>query len=251
MKKSNMVIGAQLFTLHDFTKTLDGLASCLDRVAEIGYRTVQVSGTCDYEPQWLADQLHRTGLRCVLTHTNADRIATNPDGVIAAHNVFACDNIGLGYFPFDTASPAEFEAKFGGSIRAIAASDKQFCYHNHDMELRQIDGEPILALLARQYTPRELCVTMDTYWVQAGGGDPAQWLRKLAGRVPCVHLKDMGYGRKMLPVGEGNMNFSLILNAAEDAGTRYLLVEQDDCNGEDPFDCLRRSYQYLTAQGLR
>ena len=29
-----------------------------------------------------------------------------------------------------------------------------------------------------------------------------------------------------------------------------MLVEQDDCNGEDPFDCLRRSYLYLKAQGF-
>jgi len=29
-----------------------------------------------------------------------------------------------------------------------------------------------------------------------------------------------------------------------------MLVEQDDCNGEDPIECLRRSYQYLTACGF-
>ena len=37
---------------------------------------------------------------------------------------------------------------------------------------------------------------------------------------------------------------------AEAAGTHYMLVEQDDCNGEDPFDCLARSYKNLKALGL-
>ena len=54
----------------------------------------------------------------------------------------------------------------------------------------------------------------------------------------------------MAVIGEGNLNFERILKKAEEAHTRYLLVEQDDCNGEDPFACLRRSYQNLRAMGL-
>lgn len=55
----------------------------------------------------------------------------------------------------------------------------------------------------------------------------------------------------MAVVGEGNINFDAVISAAEDAGTRYLLVEQDNCNGEDPFDCLKRSYENLRAMGLQ
>jgi hypothetical protein len=33
-------------------------------------------------------------------------------------------------------------------------------------------------------------------------------------------------------------------------GTRYMLVEQDDCHGEDPIECLRRSWQYLRSRGF-
>jgi len=55
----------------------------------------------------------------------------------------------------------------------------------------------------------------------------------------------------MAPVYEGNMNFDAILAAAEDAGTEYALVEQDECYGEDPFACLARSYENLKAKGLR
>lgn len=32
---------------------------------------------------------------------------------------------------------------------------------------------------------------------------------------------------------------------------QYLLVEQDNCNGEDPFDCLKRIYENLRAMGLQ
>ena len=39
-----MKIGAQLYTLHNFTKTLEGFSEALKKVADIGYTSVQVSG---------------------------------------------------------------------------------------------------------------------------------------------------------------------------------------------------------------
>ena len=68
--------------------------------------------------------------------------------------------------------------------------------------------------------------------------------------MPVIHLKDYAYGRKMAVIGEGNINFGRVFEKAEAAGTQYMMVEQDDCNGEDPFACLRRSYEYLTACGF-
>ena len=45
-------------------------------------------------------------------------------------------------------------------------------------------------------------------------------------------------------------HFPKILSKLRELGkTQYLLVEQDDCYGEDPFDCLRRSYDHIQAMG--
>ena len=108
----------------------------------------------------------------------------------------------------------------------------------------------MLEKLAQEIPADVMGFTLDTFWVQAGGGDPAQWVKNLAGRVPAIHLKDFSYGRKMAVVGEGNINFDRVFAEAEGAGTKYMLVEQDDCNGEDPIECLRRSYEYLKACGF-
>ncbi len=86
--------------------------------------------------------------------------------------------------------------------------------------------------------------------MQAGGADPVWWIDFLKGRVPCVHLKDMEYGRKMAALGVGNINLDGVIAACERAGTEYLLVEQDDCYGQDPFECLRISYDFLKSRGF-
>ena len=250
-----MFIGAQMYTVREFTKNLDDFALTLRKIADIGYRYVQVSGTCAFEAEWLKAQLDKTGLQCVLTHTPGPRIVGETEKICAEHTTFGCDHIGLGWYAFDESKP---ETNYENFLRAYLPAAEQmkklgkyFMYHNHDQEFRKLDGRVLMEKLAEDMPAELMGFTLDTFWVQAGGGDPAQWLEKLAGRIPVIHLKDFAYGRKMAPIGEGNINFERVFEKAEAGGTKFMLVEQDDCNGEDPFECLRRSYGYLRSCGLK
>ena len=40
-----MIIGAQFYTLRNFCKTLDDFSETLKKVADIGYTSVQISGS--------------------------------------------------------------------------------------------------------------------------------------------------------------------------------------------------------------
>lgn len=249
-----MQIGAQFYTVREQCKTLDDFALTLRRVADIGYKTVQISGTCPYPAQWLREQLDKNGLTCVLTHIPVPRLVGETAQVIAEHRVFDCPLIGLGWYAFDEdkedTTYAHFMKTFVPVAEEIRAGGMYFMYHNHDQEFKRLGNQIVLEKLAQDIPAELMGFTLDTFWVQAGGGDPAQWIGKLAGRVPAIHLKDYAYGRRMAVVGEGNINFDRVFTEAEKAGTRYMLVEQDDCNGEDPVECLRRSYAYLKACGF-
>ena len=247
-----MRIGAQLFTVRDFCKNLIDFSDTLSRLADIGYKYVQVSGTCAYAPAWLQEELRKNGLSCALTHISAKRLLEETEQVICDHTVFDCEYIGLGHYSF---SPAEekcrdFCRQFSPVAERIAQGGKYFMYHNHAGEFQKIGGKTVLAHLAEDFSADKMGFTLDTYWIQVGGGDAADWIERFSGRVPCIHLKDYAYGQKMAVVGEGNLNFDRVFVKAEDAGTKYLLVEQDDCGGENPFDCLKRSYDYLRSRGF-
>ncbi len=245
-----MEIGAQLVTVGKACTNLDDFAETLKRVADMGYKYVQVSGTCDYTGEWLAENLKKNGLKCPITHTNKDKIIGETKKVCEEHAKFDCDNIGLGWYGFGSGSIEEFTSLYLEPAKVMKENGKYFMYHNHDSEFIKRDGKIILEHLAEIFSPDIMGFTLDTFWIQVGGGDPAYWIEKLSGRVPCIHLKDYEYGRKMAVIGEGNLNFDRIFEKAEAAGTKYMFVEQDDCNGEDPFDCLKRSYDYLKAQGF-
>jgi sugar phosphate isomerase/epimerase len=248
-----MQIGAQFFTIREYCKTLPDFAESLKRVADIGYRTVQISGTCPYEPQWLKEQMDLNGLQCVLTHINAKRLVEETEAVAKDHDIFDCKYVGLGSYSFDPEKGHSFEdfmETYVPVAQRLKECGKYFMYHNHAHEFKRLDGKLIFDKIIESVPADALGFTLDTYWVQVGGGDPAQWLEKLAGRIPVIHLKDCAWGQQMAVVGEGNINFDRVFEKAEAGGTMYMMVEQDKCNGEDPFDCLKRSYQYLKAYGF-
>lgn len=245
-----MEIGAQFFTIRDFCQNLNDFEDSLKKIADIGYKNVQISGTCEYKPEWLNQKLKENGLKCVITHNSLDKLRADAKKVCEDNEVFGCKYIGLGGYSFAKGSLREFYSKCEDIPNAVKECGKYFMYHNHDSEFIKIGGKPIIEILAEKFSPDAMGFTLDVFWVQAGGGDPAYWLERLNGRVPCIHLKDFAWGRKMAVIGEGNINFDRVFEKAEKAGTEYMLVEQDDCYGENPFACLKRSYDYLVSRGF-
>lgn len=260
------VIGAQLYTVREYCKTPEDLEKTLERVAEIGYKAVQLSGVCECDPVWLKGVLDRLGLVAPLTHTSPKLLIEKPEAVIEAHKTLGAEYIGIGAAPgiFQKEEPrraldeiyGEFKTSFAPVIEKIKAAGLQFGYHHHDREFAKLsDGTLFMDALCRDYTPDECAIIVDTYWVQAGGSDPAAWLRKLNGRIKCIHFKDMSYSTedqkvRMAPIGEGNINWDAVFAAVKESDIEYAFVEQDKAYGEDPFDCLARSLAFIRAHGF-
>lgn len=256
-----MKIGAQLYTVRDYCKTTQDFAETLKKVADIGYTSVQVSGTCAYEADWLAEELKKNGLTCDLTHTGFDRLCSETDRVVAEHFAFGCRYIGLGSMPdmwgmenkLDALAP--FIEKARPMVKRAHELGAKIMYHNHDVEYYFGGEHHMLEQLGDAFDSAAFGFTLDTYWVEYSGHDPISELERLTGRVDCIHLKDMELlpdgTKRFAPVGHGVMDFDAILRAAERAGTKYAFVEQDDCFGEDPFLCLKKSYDFLSARGYR
>ena len=246
-----MILGAQMFTVRELCQDTKGLSETLKKIADIGYTTVQVSGTCEYDPAWLKGELDKNGLKCAITHYPAPKMVDTPDATMEAHRILDCKNIGLGYFDFAGQGLEKFKETFSPSIKKFSENGFNFCYHNHAFEFDKVNGKTHMERLSDSFSKDELSFTIDTYWVQKAGGDPVWWLNALKDRIPCVHLKDMSYTGDMAPVGSGNMNWDAILKVCETANTEYLLVEQDNCTAQNAIECLTKSYKSLTSLGLK
>ncbi len=253
---SKPLIGAQLFTLRDTMKTPDEMATTLKQVADIGYTTVQASGIGEIDPAELVKITDDNGLRIVVSHMGWDRFLNDLDGVIETHETWKCPHTAIGGLPGDYHSEdglKRFIDELAPIAERLVAEGLDFSYHNHSHELVQLGDSTWLAELYARVDGDMLKAEIDTYWIQHGGGDPAQWLRDCAGREPVIHLKDMiitsDREQRFAEIGEGNLNWPAILEAAQESGVEWYLVEQDQSYERDPFESLAISYRNLKAMG--
>lgn len=253
-----MILGAQLWTLRDYCKTLKDFSNTLKRVADIGYTSIQVSGTCAYEAEWLQQELKKNNLTCSITHYDVNELIKNPKSVSDMHKVFNCHCIGYGGKHTRPDGYDEMISKLSGPVDELYKLGNQFTYHHHAWEYMETisDGRTVMQYLSDSFSPEQMNFTLDTYWVKYGGADVLSEIKRLSGRIECVHLKDMlilpNGERRMAWVGGGNcMNFEEIVSALIKSGSKYAFVEQDECYDADPFDELKKSYNYLTTLGLK
>ena len=104
-----------------------------------------------------------------------------------------------------------------------------------------------MELLLNETDPKEFEFEIDTYWVQAGGANPVNWIEKVEGRMGVVHLKDMAIvddRQVFAEVGEGNLDWLEILKACNKIGVKWYAIEQDTCL-RDPFESLAISYNNM------
>ena len=252
-----MILGAQLYTVRNYTQTEKDLDYTLGQIAKIGYTTVQISAIApSIKAVTVRELCDRHGLQIVLTHSDPNRILNDTEQLIEDHKIMGCRYIGLGSMPDKYRTPEwidHFVTDYKEAALKIKRAGMLFMYHNHNFEFEKVKGKYYLDYLIEGFAPEELGFTLDTYWLQAAGLDVCQWINKLKDRIPCVHLKDMAMLRHeavMAPVLEGNMNFERILKTLKDTNCENLLVEQDICQ-ESPFECLLKSYQNLYALGYR
>ena len=250
-------IAAQMYTVREFTQTPKDIAESLKKVKAAGYDAMQLSAFGSINPKELKTLADDTGLAICATHTGYERLRDETQAVIDEHLLWDCKYPAIGSLPASYREDGgdgfhRFAVEASEVARSLADAGLAFGYHNHSFELERFGARTGLQILMEDSDPEVFQMEIDTYWIQHGGGDPAEWIRKAKGRADLVHLKDMAMrGREQLyaEVGEGNLNWDAILEACRDAGTKWYIVEQDTCQ-RDPFESLAISYRNMKGMGL-
>lgn len=247
-----MKLAAQMFTVREFTASENEVADTLGRLKKIGYDAVQVSGLQYYNPKSLKKMLNDLGMTVCATHTPVDRILTDTEAVIDEHRLLETKYVGIGWYaPQNTLDDCKrvLDA-FAVAEEKMAAAGMKLLYHNHEHEFIKLDGVRAIDYFRENTDADKFGFIADLYWVQFAGESPLRFIKEFAGRVPVVHFKDMravprdSEKTRMSEIGYGNMDYVSLCGACKSAGVEWAAVEQDVCDG-DPFDSLRKSYDYI------
>ena len=258
-------IALQVYSVRDAAEA--DFAGTMRQLKAMGYDGVELAGTYGMTAVECKKILDQVGLELVSAHVNIDLL--EDDAVLEDYAATGIKFVAIPWLvgPKDAAELEAVIARIAKIGERVKAKGMQLLYHNHDFEFEKIDGAYILDTYYSRIPADFLQTELDTCWVNVGGENPADFVRKYAGRAPIVHLKDFAGSKsenmyaligtdtakedsagkfEFCPVGYGRQDIPAILQAAEDAGAGWVVVEQDSPSMEKtPLECAKMSIEYL------
>ncbi len=239
--------GLALFTIRE--AMAQNWRKTLEKVADMGYRAVEFAGFGGVDPKELKKAVEELGLEAPSNHSigfeNLEkdlRYTYEKDAELGVR--FCVCPCGKSFTRDEYLRAAELLNRQGETAKQFGL---QLLYHNHAREFTSFDGQYGLDIIFENTDPALVQAEIDTYWVAYSGVDTVSYLKKYAGRLPLIHLKDLSIhqGEKIYSeLGEGCLDIPSFLHAAEECGTLYSMVEQDACL-RDPMDSISISMSYL------
>lgn len=247
---SRATVALQMYTLRDEARA--DFIGTLRQVAGIGYPAVQLAGYGDLPAATLRAALDDLGLRVAGAHISLERLESALEEEVAYNAALGNRDLIVPILPparrQDEAAWHQAAAALDALGRRCQALGARLGYHNHAFEFEPVGTTTGMEILLNESDPAAVTWEPDVYWIAFGKQDPAAWLRRYAGRLPLIHLKDMTGGPTptFAEVGEGILDFQPIFAATTDA--EWYVVEQDRC-ARPPIESAAISRRHLRAWG--
>lgn len=267
-------IGLQLYSVRqDLQRDFRGT---LQKVRDLGYEGVEFYNEfAGYTPEQVRALCDSLGLTIFSNHVPVRLLMTDPDRVIAESRILGMKYITIPSIPTRPAvDPEGFKqtvAAIGEIGKKVRAAGFELLYHNHDFEFALLpDGTVGHDYMFATTDPADVGVELDVCWADYAGANVPELVRKYAGHLPVLHMKDYyqagksdadpyalvgeqggsGGGRRGFeyrPLGKGVVDLPAVIEAARQTGVTWLCVEQDDpsAGAADRFEGPGISAQYL------
>lgn len=276
------LIGIQMSTIKSKIDEL-GAYGTLKACAELGYHCVEVS-QIPMTPENVADMKRAcdefgikiaalsAGLEPMMPGMPGEFLTTDFDKIVADCKALDCDMLRIGMLPMNCMGSRDKALDFVKRADEMAARLKEhgidLYYHNHHIEFTKYDGEYLLDIIKNN--TQHMGFELDIHWIQRGGENPVEFIKKYSGRIRLLHLKDYRIGEVKMPegpldpktfmaaftnvvefaeVGEGTLPIKDCIEAGLASGSEYFLIEQDTTYDRDPFDSLKISRDNLIKLG--
>ncbi|HWM65130.1 MAG TPA: sugar phosphate isomerase/epimerase [Steroidobacteraceae bacterium] len=273
----SMPVGLELYPLNEeLAKDPEGT---LRKVAEIGFRRVELPSLYGAKPEQIKQMLVKAGLDCISAGTLSNPLAPGMRSLEThAEEIFAeFRELGVTYIvnllpplpaskragpvesAYDTLTVADWHeaAAFLNEMgRKARAHGLRLAHHNHHYEFSPLERTTGFEILIRATDPAFVEFELDCAFVAAMGFDPAAMLRRHAARIALLHLKDIearkvaGKPLQMVALGQGIINWPPVFRAMRRSNIKQYYIELEPPFKKPVFDSLTDSYRYLVT-GLK
>jgi len=250
------------FTLHMYTlrksmQTPEDLENTFARVAEMGYKTIQISPPKFTNSVEIAAQIKRHGLKADSAMCDVYQIPDKLDEIARGTEALETSVVRTNSIRKEDRLSAEgyhsFAAHLNHCGKLLRGMGLDFMYHFHAFEWIDFGGTRGMDILLNETDPNYVKFQPDVFWMTCAGTEPSRALELFKGRVDFIHCKDYQittprdgvlerFRYISAPVGTGNLAWEEIFKTAIRLGVKNFVAE-DDIGILDPFESARLSFE--------
>ncbi len=266
-------LGIQLYMISDAMRS--DAAAAIRQVAAIGYKEAEPAGFGSLKTaSALKRVLDENGLKCPSAHVvySMNALQKAFDDANALGCTYATASVARMLIP--PPGKTNIEAlmaplgkddleRLAAAMNTVGAQAKKngllFASHNHTDMFAKVDGGTGLDFLMAHTDPATVKFELDCGWAAVAGADPAQIVRRHAGRIPMLHIKDflkiepgMQAGGPNRPlgaeIGTGAVDYRKIFPRMRGCGVQHIFVEQEGpYTSFTQMQAAQADYKYLHA----
>lgn len=217
------------------TRGPDPLEDQLSELAAMGYRDVQPYHDQYDDVPLLQAALDRFGLTSISGHFALSMFDGDALPVIEAARMLRMKLVVAPWLdPADRPGDADgwrrLHVRLQRMKSVVEDAGLAFAWHNHDFEFQLL---PCGSYGIQYLLDEDIDLAADLAWISVGGQDPALWLRRYAGRVPVIHVKDVAPSGQNIDqqgfadVGDGILDWTELWSVANDLRIPLRIAEHD------------------------
>lgn len=245
-------IGTQTYPIRNMlSKDVDGTFRA---IAEMGYKTIEMCSPQGYansgfgvlaemKPAELKQKIRSAGLGCESSHYTMREFRESLQERIAYAKELGLKQMIMSSFAVGKdARLADWERAAGEMNKfaeQIHKAGLEAGFHNHDVELTQLEGAVIYDKLMAELDPKLVKMQYQVA-VERLGVNSAELFAKYPGRFISLHLQDYSPADKtMVAIGKGAVDWKKLFTAAKKAGVKNYFVELGHEHMKDSYTYLR------------
>ncbi len=236
-------IGVQLYSVrHELDQDFEGTLRAL---AEMGLDGVEFADYHGHSAAEIRNILDKYGLESHGSHIMFDIFDDDRfDETIEFHETLGNKNFIIRWIPEEDWNTRDaflrtLEA-YNEVVERLEPHGKRLGYHNHDYIFDTYDDKTLWDIMVEN-TDERFIMQFDTANAAAVDVDPEEVIRRNPGRTPSMHVKAYSEENEAAVVGDDDLNWPGIIDAAEQIGGIEKYILEYEIEGVPPLQAIEQT----------
>jgi sugar phosphate isomerase/epimerase len=222
--KKKPIVALQLWSVHQVIAA--DVRGTLKKIAAMGYQGIECAGNYNLSGKEFKGMLDECGLVCTGAHVGLGLLEGEKfEATVAIYRELGTDRLIVP--SADLSDMPKLLDRLNAAYARAKTVGMRTGFHNHAREFEVVDGQTHFDRIFAGM-PADFMVQLDIGWAASAGQDVSALVRKYAGRIESVHVKEFSRSQPEAAVGNGDIRWQPLFEQMEkETRVDAYIIEQE------------------------